>query len=232
MTQKTAKITIRKDGPYAIQGNLPLTRKSQVVSEHGEPMTWRKEGTLETEETYRLCRCGLSDRKPFCDNSHARQGFDGTEQADTRRTEERQITLRGSGEKLIVKRDVSLCMSSGFCGTRLTNINKMMPDADESMVRAQIMAMIERCPSGSFTYAVASDQEDIEPDLPAQVAVTTEITDEGPIMGPLWVTGNVTIERADGEFMETRNRVTLCRCGLSGEKPLCDGSHRAQPTRE
>ena len=44
--------------------------------------------------------------------------------------------------------------------------------------------------------------------------------------GPLWVTGGIPIERADGEPLERRNRVTLCRCGLSGQKPLCDGTHR------
>jgi CDGSH-type Zn-finger protein len=26
--------------------------------------------------------------------------------------------------------------------------------------------------------------------------------------------------------MEVRNRVTLCSCGLSKKKPLCDGAHR------
>ena len=26
--------------------------------------------------------------------------------------------------------------------------------------------------------------------------------------------------------LETRNRVTLCRCGQSANKPLCDGSHK------
>jgi CDGSH-type Zn-finger protein len=41
-----------------------------------------------------------------------------------------------------------------------------------------------------------------------------------------WVTGNIPIERADGKPFETRNRVTLCRCGHSENKPLCDGTHR------
>ena len=63
-------------------------------------------------------------------------------------------------------------------------------------------------------------------DLPKQIAVTTEITASGPIDGPLWVTGGIQIERADGQPMEVRNRVTLCRCGASSNKPLCDGTHR------
>ena len=30
----------------------------------------------------------------------------------------------------------------------------------------------------------------------------------------------------DGSTLETRNRQTLCRCGGSAKKPLCDGSHK------
>ena len=30
---------------------------------------------------------------------------------------------------------------------------------------------------------------------------------------------------ADGERYEVRNRVTLCRCGASANKPFCDGAH-------
>jgi hypothetical protein len=78
------------------------------------------------------------------------------------------------------------------------------------------MAMIERCPSGALTYAV--DGEQIEPDLPPQIAVIPD--------GPLWVSGGIAVERADGSALEARNRVTLCRCGQSATKPLCDGSHQ------
>jgi CDGSH-type Zn-finger protein len=44
--------------------------------------------------------------------------------------------------------------------------------------------------------------------------------------GPLFVTGGVRVTRSDGEPFESRNRVTLCRCGGSANKPLCDGSHK------
>jgi len=219
------KIVIRKNGPYIVHGDVPLVRKAQVVSEHGEPLTWKKEGAIETDEPYALCRCGQSSNEPFCDGTHTRIGFDGTESADTRVTAERQVVYEG-GTKITVKRDYPLCMGSGFCANRITNVHKMVPHTDDTQVRAQVIAMIERCPSGSYTYSVEEGKGDVEPDLPRQVAVTTEITSDGPIAGPLWVTGNIPIERADGQPLETRNRVTLCCCGLSRCKPLCDGTHR------
>jgi CDGSH-type Zn-finger protein len=88
------------------------------------------------------------------------------------------------------------------------------------------MAMIDRCPSGTYSYSMTKDGEDVEADLPAQIAQTVEITSEGPIEGPLWVTGYIPVERADGKTFEMRNRVTLCNCGESKKKPLCDGTHR------
>ena len=218
------KIVVQENGPYVVHGGIPLVRKTQVVSEHGEPLTWKKDGTIETGETYDLCRCGHSATKPFCDMTHLDTDFDGAETADTRATAERQKIY--VGDRIIVKRDHSVCAESGFCGNRLTNIRKMVPETGDSLVRAQIMAMVERCPSGSYAYALEEGGPDIEPDLPQQIAVTTEITSDGPIDGPLWVTGKLPIERADGQPFETRNRVTLCGCGRSKIKPLCDGTHR------
>jgi len=221
------KIVIEANGPYQVKGGIRLVRKTQVVSEFGEPLTWQTGEVIPTEEEYELCRCGQSEDKPFCDSSHRLVGFDGTETADTNATGERQGTYPGS-TRIIVKRDMSVCISSGFCGTRLANIQQLAARTKDPDVRARVMAMIEHCPSGSLTYALAEGGPDIEPDLPEEIAIVTEIVDGGAIPGPLWVTGRIPIERADGEPFETRNRVTLCRCGRSSIKPLCDGTHRMQ----
>ncbi|WP_309232697.1 CDGSH iron-sulfur domain-containing protein [Actinotalea sp. JY-7885] len=45
--------------------------------------------------------------------------------------------------------------------------------------------------------------------------------------GPLLVRGDVEILLASGEPAPRRRRtVALCRCGASGIKPYCDGSHK------
>lgn len=220
----SSKIVVRPNGPYRVEGDIPLVRKTQVVSEYGEPLTWEKVQTYETHHPYLLCRCGASKNKPFCDASHRNVAFDGTETADVADTASRQVTFEGT--HIIVKRDYSICCESGFCANRFSKVEDMLPESDDSRVRSQIIAMIERCPSGSFEYSIEKDTPNIEPDLPRQVAETIEITSQGPILGPLWVTGSISIERSDGQPLQTRNRVTLCCCGRSKNKPLCDGTHR------
>jgi CDGSH-type Zn-finger protein len=225
MTAKKGHIKVKPFGPYLVEGDIPLVKKTQVVSEFGEPLNWQKDADIPHAEIYELCRCGHSKEKPFCDASHCDFDFDGTETAPMDTFAERaRMDERGKG--IVVKSDWNLCMDSGFCGNRLTTIRKMLPDTAEPKVRAEIMAMIDRCPSGTYTYALDKDSPDIEADLPVQIADTVEITQYGSIQGPLWVTGNIEIERGDGKPFETRNRVTLCNCGESCKKPLCDGTHR------
>jgi len=225
------KIVIIKDGPYHVSCGVPLVRKSQVVSEYGEPLTWKKEGVTECEGDYGLCRCGQSANKPFCDGTHRRVAFDGSEQADT---SARQAILNSfpTGRKIVVEKEASLCMSSGFCGFENAGLFELLARAGEdTQIRSLVIAMVERCPSGALTYRLGEDEPAIEPDLPEQIAETIEITEDGPITGPLWVTGGIAIERSDGKPFESRNRVTLCNCGKSGNKPLCDGTHRTEQQR-
>jgi CDGSH-type Zn-finger protein len=47
--------------------------------------------------------------------------------------------------------------------------------------------------------------------------------------GPCLIDGTATYIDADGNEQKTdRERVALCRCGLSSNKPFCDGTHRAE----
>lgn len=213
-------ITVKENGPYVVQGGVALTRKSIVYSELHEPLTWRKDATLPADESYRLCRCGQSQSKPFCDGSHERVGFDGTETASTTPTAKRQKTVKGTN--IVMTDDPTLCTHAGFCGNKVEKVWDLMPKTADTRVRAQVMRMVEQCPSGRLVYRI--DESTIEPDLPAGIAVTKD--------GPYWVTGGITVTMSDGRTLEVRNRVTLCRCGQSSRKPLCDGSHTGVKFRE
>ena len=43
--------------------------------------------------------------------------------------------------------------------------------------------------------------------------------------GPLQVQGEFRLYNTIGEIVEHEGELMLCRCGLSNNKPLCDGSH-------
>jgi len=40
------------------------------------------------------------------------------------------------------------------------------------------------------------------------------------------------VEASDGTTYEVRDRVTLCRCGHSSNKPFCDGTHKVVGFRD
>lgn len=206
-------IEVTPHGPYEVSGDVPLHPKTIIRSAKGEAMTWLKSDELEHPATYLLCRCGQSQNKPFCDGTHAFELFEGADAASTNTSRERAEVHEGPGIRVF--KDEELCQHAGFCSTKLSSWFDMIPDTDDHRVRLQLLGMIERCPSGALSYEL--DDEPIEPDLPIAVCPVTD--------GPLFVSGGIEIERTSGELLETRNRVTLCRCGHSKNKPLCDGTH-------
>lgn len=66
------RITVRKNGPYHVQGRVIL------VDHEGNEIPY------EGEEIW-LCRCGGSSKKPFCDGTHRRIGFQGDLGVEVRR---------------------------------------------------------------------------------------------------------------------------------------------------
>ena len=81
------KVKIVKDGPYLVSGGLPLYNERAVLGKEGEPEFWVKDKNYPKQENYSLCRCGKSKNNPFCDGSHIKAKFDGTETASMEKFE-------------------------------------------------------------------------------------------------------------------------------------------------
>ncbi len=213
------------DGPYAVHG-LPLERVT-LHPERTDDGAWEVHETIDASDqadadgTYWLCRCGHSAAKPFCDGTHARIGFDGTETSSTTPYRDEARLMHAPGN--VVRDDAPLCVHAGFCTRADTSVWKLR-HSDVPADTDEMIAMIEVCPSGRLTHAPDATSADIEPTLTPGVLVSDD--------GPLLVTGGVSVSRSDGEPFETRNRMTLCRCGASTNKPLCDGSHAAVGFRD
>lgn len=226
-SNKEFKIKIIPDGPYMVTGGVPLRKMHQVCTEFGEPVEWKDEGKYEPESsTYLLCRCGKTKTPPFCDGAHVKEGFVGLETVVTEGTFGRVLDYHGP-DGFSVSKITRLCMLSGFCVLKNTDFVELTETSNIPWHKSRAIKMVEDCPSGSLVYKLEKDGPEIEPDLPMQIADTFESTSYGEIQGPLWVMGGIPIERADKAPFTPRNRVTLCSCGHSRIKPLCDGTHRA-----
>jgi CDGSH-type Zn-finger protein len=199
-----------------VTGSPSLLRTAQVESQFGEPIGWEEPAPIDNPAEFDLCRCGESTRKPFCDASHETSGFDGSEVADRTPRAARASVLAGEG--VVMTDDRSLCTHAGHCADRFTDVWEMIRGTSDPAARARLRRMVELCPSGRLAHAPTVDAEALEPEFEPSIAVIRD--------GPLWVRGGIPVESSDGTTYEVRNRVTLCRCGHSNNKPFCDGTHK------
>jgi CDGSH-type Zn-finger protein len=82
VSDNSMKITVIKNGPYIAIGGVPLIISEIRNDEEGYRRSWREVKRYPVQEQYALCRCGHSDNKVFCDGTHAKIHFDGTEAGD------------------------------------------------------------------------------------------------------------------------------------------------------
>jgi 3-phenylpropionate/trans-cinnamate dioxygenase ferredoxin subunit len=61
------RITALKNGPYKVEGSIELFYGTTPVATPGPAIF--------------LCRCGASGKKPFCDGTHSKIGFQAAAEA-------------------------------------------------------------------------------------------------------------------------------------------------------
>lgn len=214
------KVRVSKNGPYLVSGAIPLARQTIGADAAGESQEWQQGGPIAAGDGYALCRCGHSKNKPFCDGTHQKIGFGGTETA-SRAPYREQAQLR-EGPALALTDAPALCAGARFCDPNGT-VWKQVMRSDEAEVRATFIRQVNHCPSGRLVAFERSTGEPIEHPPPVSIGLIQDPA-EG-VSGPLWLRGGIPVIAADGFAYEVRNRVTLCRCGASKNKPFCDGSH-------
>ncbi len=216
----TTQVKITTNGPYMVSGALPLAKETIGANAEGESVQWQHGKSYPLQAQYALCRCGQSTNKPYCDGTHTKVNFDGTETASRKPYLDQATVMKGPTMTLT---DVeSLCAFARFCDPN-GQVWNQVNDTQDASVRKDFVRQTCDCPSGRLVAWDNATGQPVEPKLTPSIGIIEDPVKE--CAGPLWLRGGVQLVGADGFAYEVRNRMTLCRCGASQNKPFCDGSH-------
>ena len=197
MTDKPV-IEERENGPLVVKGLASMTGSDGAA--------------VDCKPVMALCRCGQSQSKPFCDGTHNKIGFEsrGGEPAG------KDVLLPYKGEHLTVLYNPRLCSHAAECGKRASKAfnpaQKPWVQPDKVSVE-KIEEVVCACPSGALQIKGRGHT------VPNAAQITVEPN------GPYRVQG-VSIDADPAGEGASHEKLVLCRCGLSGNKPYCDGTHR------
>jgi CDGSH-type Zn-finger protein len=201
------QIACLPNGPYYLLNDLQPAPVPNLRRASGEACA--------TVRGVALCRCGGSQNKPFCDGTHGRNGFRDDNRADP--AKDKRDAYVGQGITIFDNR--ALCAHAAHCTEQLPSVfrhgGEPWIDPDGAPV-AQIVAVIGKCPSGALSYAIDGVEA-----APPQRAPLVTVADSGPYQ----ITGGIELTDVKQGAGASREHYTLCRCGASGNKPFCDGSH-------
>ncbi len=117
---------------------------------------------IETFDEYKLCKCGESLDKPFCDGMH--DFFEFNDEKDPYRTADEVDVYEGALITIYENRGV--CSHRGFCYEDLPVVWKMTKGIriDMSVVKTQEMVdkvidICRRCPSGALSFSYLTKSE-------------------------------------------------------------------------
>jgi CDGSH-type Zn-finger protein len=189
------------NGPYKVK-NLENLRNS-------------KGDKLQLKPVVFLCRCGGSANKPFCDGTHAKNGFSGEKLTDGSLDKRENV----ESKKITIHDNRGICSHSGNCTDNLASVFKLNTEPwidPEGAEAEEIIKTIRKCPSGALSYSI-EDVEYRDQDQEPMITVSKD--------GPYYVTGRVELRNEPRGEGASEEHYTLCRCGGSKNKPFCDGTH-------
>jgi CDGSH-type Zn-finger protein len=199
-----------------------LSEQRIVTNAEGDSLDYREEEKYSAPSQYALCRCGQSASKPFCDGTHAKVRFDGTETASRQPYLQQAETIDGPTMRLTDQEN--LCAFARFCDPK-GKIWNLIAQTDDPEIQKIVKHEAGHCPAGRLVVWDKKTGKPIEPEFEPSLGLIEDT--EKKVSGPIWVRGGIPVVSADGKTYEIRNRLTLCCCGSSSNKPFCDGSHAA-----
>ena len=130
------------------------------------------------------------------------------------------VTKEYATSEIVVEWEPRLCYHSRNCVRSLPQVfdEKRRPwVAVDAAGADEVEAAVARCPSGALRTRRLG-VEGPERAEPLEVCASAG--------GPLLVSGGVRVVDAEGRVLYEGERAALCRCGGSGNKPFCDGTHK------
>ena len=115
------------------------------------------------------------------------------------------------------------CIHSTICVNGLPNVfqPKEKPWIKvEAASTEELINQVKQCPSGALSYYMNDAGNDESVSLETEVEVLEN--------GPLLVYGTLNITHKDGSKEKKNKTTAFCRCGLSNNKPYCDGTHKKE----
>ncbi len=221
-------IQIVRNGPYLVHGKPEIRQEFILPNDRGNSWAYGPGRKFEVagQRPTALCRCGHSKDAPFCDGMHLKVDFDGTETAS------RTPILEGAkpypGPNYILLDNEAYCAFARFCDA-FGQVWNLVAEGDQLSDELSIRETFH-CPSGRLMIRKRDGGALLEPRLEPSIGVL-----EDPAIdcsGPLYVKGGIRVEGAAGQSYEVRNRQTLCRCGMSSNKPFCNGAHASAKYRD
>lgn len=207
---KKPRVIIVKNGPMIVEGVTKYVHASGKVQD--------------MSDLYRLCRCGASFEKPYCDGSHEIFEFD--DRKSPYRAPDRVDEYVGKDITIYFNRGV--CSHRGICYEDLPTVFPMERDepiTPDNDTLDHIIDICRRCPSGALSYRVNGGERMQESD--ASEPVIRVAPKRYGFDGPYEIAGGVEMEDEAGNKPESVWHYAICRCGQSKNLPFCSGEHWA-----